>query len=102
MTLALGRRCCAPRILSLVCIVGCHVLATIAVVARARPAKPPQLPHEDAVVIAETYHLWQSLGDKVWAGWTQIEMPIIYVTDDYEYAVGCRRTLSGFTPLERN
>src|SRR2546430_17665433 len=63
---------------------------------------PPQLSRQDAVLIAESYPLWQALGDKVWTGWTEIQMPIIYVTDDYEYAIGFPKAVGGFTELGSN
>lgn len=60
---------------------------------------PPALSSEDATVIAEAYHLWQSLGEKVWTGWTAIQMPFIYVTHDFEYAIDFPHPLTGFTSL---
>lgn len=60
---------------------------------------PPQLSRAEAVLLAEAYHLWQSLGEKVWPGWTQVSVPFIYVRDDYEYAVGFPKTPQGFAPL---
>ncbi|MDQ3918910.1 MAG: TlpA family protein disulfide reductase [Acidobacteriota bacterium] len=66
------------------------------------PSSPPQLSRQDEVLLAETYHLWQSLGEKVWAGWTQSSMPFIYVTEDYEYAVGFPKALQGYAPLGKD
>lgn len=63
------------------------------------PSPPPRLSRADAVLLAEAYHLWQTLGEKVWAGWTQVSVPFIYVTDDYEYAVGFPKALQGYAPL---
>ena len=62
----------------------------------------PPLPHEDAVLIAEAYHLWQSLGEKVWTGWTAVRVPFMYVTADFEYAIDFPKPLEGFTKLESN
>jgi peroxiredoxin len=64
-----------------------------------QPSPPPQLSRQDELLLAEAYHLWQSLGEKVWAGWTQVSVPFIYVGDDYEYAVGFPKALQGFAPL---
>lgn len=63
------------------------------------PQTAPPLPRQDAVLIDETYHLWRTLGEKLWPGWTEVPMPLIYVTENYEYAVGFSRPLEGFTQL---
>jgi len=89
----------------LIVAVACFVVTANTVAARQQPSSmqqpssPPQLPRADAVLIAEAYHLWQMLGEKVWAGWTRVSMPFIYVTSDYEYAIGFPKTLQGYTPL---
>jgi peroxiredoxin len=100
-----GRRR-APAILSLICLVVCQSLPGGLAAPRVRRDAPiqqqaalPQLPRDAAVLIAETYHLRQTLGEKVWTGWTQVSVPFIYVTDDYEYAVGFPKSLQGYTPL---
>jgi hypothetical protein len=67
--------------------------------ARARLDSPPLLPRRDAVLIAGAYHLWQTLGEKLWSGWTQVSIPFIYVATDYEYAIGFPRKLDGYTQL---
>jgi peroxiredoxin len=80
----------------------CFALVNTNSAVMAQPALPPQLARPDAVLIAEAYHLWQTLGDKIWPGWTTGPMPIIYITDDYEYAIGFPKSLDGFTPLAPN
>src|SRR5882724_9988236 len=60
---------------------------------------PPPLAQEDAALSAETYHLWQSLGDKLWPGWTAVPEPLIYVTSDFEYTIDFPKPLREFTPL---
>lgn len=52
----------------------------------------------DAICIAEAYYLWQSLGDKVWPGWTKIDMPMVYITQEREFAIGFQQPLAGFSP----
>src|SRR5918911_3967529 len=47
-----------------------------------------QLSRQDAIRIAEAYHLWKSRGERIWAGWTDVPMPLLYITPDYEYAIG--------------
>lgn len=68
----------------------------------ARQTLSPQLPRQDAVRIAEAYNLWKSLGERIWAGWTDVPMPLLYITPDYEYAVGFPKALAGFRPLEQS
>jgi peroxiredoxin len=65
-------------------------------VALASQGQTPQLPRDASVVIAEAYHLWKSLGGKLWPGWNEIEMPMLYITQDYEFAIGFPRSLQGF------
>jgi|SRR5262245_243227 len=49
---------------------------------------PPQLTQEETSLIAEAYHLWKTLGEKPLPGWTDIQAPLLYITKDYEYAIG--------------
>ena len=68
----------------------------------AMPGQSGQVPHlspGEAVMIAGTYHLWQSVGESVWPGWTEIPMPLLYVTKDYEYAIGFPERTRGFETL---
>lgn len=93
---------------TLIVAVACFLVTADTVAARQhpspapQPSSPPQLSRQDEVLLAEAYHLWQSLGQKVWAGWTQVSVPFIYVTDDYEYAVGFPKKLEGYTELGRD
>lgn len=70
--------------------------------AQTSSAASPELSRQDAIRIAEAYHLWKSLGEKVWAGSTDVAMPFLYITPDYEYAIGFPKSLAGFQPLERS
>lgn len=89
-------------LVSLLGIVICRVLICGISTVNAGEVTPPQLPHDDAVLINEAYHLWQSLGEKEWTGWTQVRIPFIYITPDYEYAVDFAKTINGFTPLPQS
>lgn len=55
-----------------------------------------RLGHRDATVIAQAYHLWESLGEQVWPGWRDTPMPILYITDQHEFAIGFDSALNGF------
>jgi hypothetical protein len=61
----------------------------------------PELSREDEVRIAEAYNLWKSVGDSIWPGWTNVPMPMLYITPDYEYAIGFPKLLTGFEPQGR-
>jgi hypothetical protein len=63
---------------------------------------PHLLAHRDAVLITEAYHLWQSLGEKMWTGWTATPTPLIYITSDYEYAINFPKSLTGFKSIEQS
>ena len=60
-----------------------------------------RLAHRDATVIAQAYHLWESLGEQVWPGWTDTPMPILYITDQLEFAIGFGSTLNGFDSIDQ-
>ncbi|MDQ3819327.1 MAG: hypothetical protein M3362_16845, partial [Acidobacteriota bacterium] len=83
-------------------LIGAVISLATARVEAGQQSTRPQLPSRDAVLIAEAYHLWKTLGEKLWTGWTSVQIPFIYVTSDYEYAIGFPKRLSGFTELEQN
>ena len=64
--------------------------------------QPQPLSRRDAALIAEAYHLRHSLADKLWPGWSEITVPFLYITADYEYAIDFRKPLSGFLPLGKD
>lgn len=62
----------------------------------------PLLTPKDALLVAEVYHLRESFGDKLWPGWTAVPVPFLYITTEYEYAIGFPKTLTGFEQSGRN
>ncbi|HSZ60709.1 MAG TPA: hypothetical protein VK828_02870 [Terriglobales bacterium] len=48
-------------------------------------AAAQQLPHEDAVRIAEFYRLASQIQDQVWADWSKTPAPLLLVTDKAEF-----------------
>ena len=68
----------------------------------ARQSAPAQLGHEDIALIAEAFNLWKTLGEKMWTGWTEIPMPVLYITGEWEYAIGFPGAMRGFQPLRQN
>lgn len=63
---------------------------------------PVQLRREDGALITEAFNLWKQLGEKIWAGWTKIPMPLLYITDEWEYAIGFPKAMQSFQPLKHN
>jgi hypothetical protein len=53
----------------------------------------------DRAVIEEAYHLWRSLGDGLWPGWTKVRMPVLLVAAEHEFAAGFPKPLRGFEAL---
>lgn len=48
-------------------------------------AAAQQLPHEDAVRIAEFYRLASQIQDQIWADWSKTPAPLLLVTDKTEF-----------------
>jgi hypothetical protein len=67
----------------------------LAAAAFALLAAPP-LPPADAALIAESYRIWRAVADRVWPGWAESQPPLVYITAEYEYAIGFPRPLAGF------
>jgi len=65
-------------------------------------SSPAQLSGEDVTLIAEAYHLQKSLGGRLWMGWAETQIPILYVTRDFEYALGFPENAKGFQSLNSN
>ena len=48
-------------------------------------AAAQELPHEDAVRIAEFYRLAPQIEDQIWPGWSKVPPPLLLVTDKAEF-----------------
>ena len=62
-------------------------------------AAPTPLAPRDSVLIAEAYHLWSAVADGIWPGASRMAAPMVYLTDDNEYAIGFPGELKGFSPV---
>lgn len=58
------------------------------------------LSERDAAILEEAYHVWRTLGEEVWPGWTAVDMPVLYVTESVEFGIGFPKTLAEAEPLE--
>lgn len=47
----------------------------------------PKMKYEDKVRIKEGYHLLETVGEKIWKGWSEASIPINFVDDEYEYLI---------------
>lgn len=87
----------------LLCVVSLLIaisLSAITVTAKPKAQNgPPHLPPEDAALIAEAFHLRKTLGGKVWRGWDEATTPLLYVKDQYEFAIGFPSNTGGFKAL---
>ncbi len=65
--------------------------------AEAQGPMPQGLSTRDTAIIEEAYHLWSSVADNIWPGAARVPIPLVYITQENEYAVGFLRSLEGFT-----
>jgi hypothetical protein len=49
--------------------------------------------------LAEFYHLQQTLGEKVWPGWGEVEIPIIVYNEEYAFLIGYSDPPSGWIKM---
>ncbi len=62
-------------------------------------ASESAVPVPGSVLIAEAFHLVETLGDGVWPGFARTNAPVLYVVGEREYAIGFPRPLSGFEAM---
>ncbi len=62
-------------------------------------AQPVTLSERDTALLGEAYHLVNTLGETLWPGWSAIELPVVYVSGDSEFAVGFSKKIEGFRTL---
>src|ERR1039458_10398796 len=60
----------------------------------------PILSTRDRAIIGEAYHLWSCVADGIWPGASAVNIPLIYVGEEYEYAIGFPAALDGFIDLD--
>jgi hypothetical protein len=58
-----------------------------------------QLPHEDAIRIAEFYRLASQVQDRIWPGWSKTPPPLLLVTEKAEFLTHHAAPPQGFTRL---
>src|SRR5208337_2283737 len=58
-----------------------------------------QLPHEDAVRIAEFYRLAAQIQDQIWPDWSKTPAPLLLVTEKTEFLTHYPAPPKGFTEV---
>lgn len=79
------------------------VLGLSALSNRFLPAAPTRLDHltqADEARVAEAFHLKQTLGDQVWPGWSEADIPLIVWNSQYAFLYGYPRQPEGWEALE--
>lgn len=56
----------------------------------------------DTNMISEAYHLWKTQADTVWPDWTNVNIPIMYITDEWDVAIGFNDSLKGFAQVNND
>jgi len=53
----------------------------------------------ERIMMSEAFRIWEDLGDSVWNGWTDYEISVLLIDDNFEYLVTRRSKVEGFTNL---
>ncbi|MGI9070268.1 MAG: hypothetical protein ACR2JB_02790 [Bryobacteraceae bacterium] len=62
------------------------------------PPIPDNLSDQDIAVIQELYHLWSTKSESIWPGASKVQIPILYIKSNTEYAIGFPGHVTGFAP----
>jgi len=57
---------------------------------------PPILSTENGIMVAEAHRLVETVGDRLWPGWSDVPRPILLMTRETEFAIGFPEDLEGF------
>ncbi len=69
----------------------------LALIALPVASAAPALSVPERALIEEAYNLWSSRIDGIWLGASKINIPFVYVSEEWEYAISFPATLDGFT-----
>jgi hypothetical protein len=59
---------------------------------------PENLSDQDIAVIQELYYLWSLKSESIWPGASKVQIPILYIKSNTEYAIGFPDHVNGFVP----
>jgi hypothetical protein len=68
----------------------------LALIALPMAGAVPTLSVPERAIIGEAYNLWSSRIDSIWPGASKINIPFVYVGEEWEYAIGFPAALNGF------
>lgn len=54
---------------------------------------------KDAALINEAYRVQKLFGNELWKGWADLQIPILYITGEKEFAINFPKKMSGFEPI---
>jgi hypothetical protein len=78
---------------------GCRLFCLAAVLSGACAAEIPALSSRDTAIIEEAFNVWSSVAGDIWPGASKIKVPLVYIAEEYEYAIGFPALLSDFSNL---
>ncbi|MDQ3918911.1 MAG: hypothetical protein M3348_10575 [Acidobacteriota bacterium] len=77
----------------------CVVTLLILLFQNARALEKPPIPDADRVRLAEAFRLNESVGDRIWPGWSKAAFAVLLVTPDYEFLMRHPKPSEDFAPL---
>lgn len=75
------------------------LLATLLLCSGAKAQNKPSIPATDHIRLAEAFRLKESIGDRIWAGWSKVPFAVLLVTPDYEFLMRHPQPSADFTLL---
>ena len=60
----------------------------------------PSLPEIDRVRLAETFRVADSVGDRLWPGWSKAPFAVLLLTEDHEFLIRHPKPSADFTKIE--
>lgn len=73
--------------------------STAAQSGESRRQMSPRIPATDRVRLAEAFRIGETLGDRVWRGWSRAPFAVLLVTPGYEFLIRHPRPSADFTAL---
>jgi hypothetical protein len=71
-------------------------IVVLASIALPLVAAVPTLSAQEKAIIGEAYNLWSSKIDSLWPGASKINIPLVYVGEEWEFAIAFPAPLNGF------
>jgi hypothetical protein len=75
------------------------VIALLSLCRAGGAQEKPSIPEADRVRLAEAFRLNETVGDRIWPGWSKVPFAVLLVTPDYEFLVRHPQPSPDFKPL---